>query len=620
MVPPLAPRYPHQIPYIHGLIARGAAAVDRRDTLLVVTGDHGMAARGTHGGEEEARLTPYVMVGPGIRAGVELDVAQTALTSTFTTLLGLPFLPVSESPPLTAILDRPADASRALVTEYYTAKLAAARRLGAVDGSPETIDDTKNRELNALLFGADSSRLGLRVLALATTALGVLIAAWLAWRSAPAAFPRPAMPHHLGLALMAPLSIGVAATGFIVMRGALAFRSSTIALVLMAALLGVLVVAGLALLRSPDLLAHVKRRQLSLFLPVFVVLAAPLVNSHWLHPRPYFELLAVAGATLVARLLGGGRAAAIALVVSVATLYAPQWTQGAWQNDVLLPLVSLAVVVLAAREIRRQPGALALVGCVTLVACFATAWWWRGAPSTTTATLVVGLFSTAIATAIFLRADVGSAAALVIGAATAMFLIMASEVHEAVVFAATALVALAVARLRLDLERPAAVYATAALAVLVRVCLYFALGDQYNISSIRTAPGFVLVEAGTPLLSVVPLLLLKYTLPWLLILAALLPSLARTSAGAASHFVDCLVLGYVARFAAVAAVVDPLRALPNGMDGIVGMYAVTWAEFLTFGIAAVVAGTILHDTAVVPSPTRAPDLARRLSATPRLST
>ena len=34
--------------------------------------------------------------------------------------------------------------------------------------------------------------------------------------------------------------------------------------------------------------------------------------------------------------------------------------------------------------------------------------------------------------------------------------------------------------------------------------------------------------------------------------------------------------------AAVAAIIDPFRFLPNGMDGIVGMFCVTWAEFVTF--------------------------------------
>jgi hypothetical protein len=61
-----------------------------------------------------------------------------------------------------------------------------------------------------------------------------------------------------------------------------------------------------------------------------------------------------------------------------------------------------------------------------------------------------------------------------------------------------------------------------------------------------------------------------------------------------THLFDLLIVGYVVRFAAVAAVVDPFRALPNGMDGIVGMFCVTWVELLTFGLVATLASTLIE--------------------------
>ncbi len=87
--------------------------------------------------------------------------------------------------------------------------------------------------------------------------------------------------------------------------------------------------------------------------------------------------------------------------------------------------------------------------------------------------------------------------------------------------------------------------------------------------------------------------ILKYCLPWVLILAMALPSLAAADRRWTIHLFDLLVVGYVVRFAAVAAVVDPFRVLPNGMDGIVGMFCVTWAELLTFGLVATFAAILV---------------------------
>src|SRR5439155_493212 len=128
----------------------------------------------------------------------------------------------------------------------------------------------------------------------------------------------------------------------------------------------------------------------------------------------------------------------------------------------------------------------------------------------------------------------------------ALFLMLAEYGREALIFLAAACVALVASRGRLDLSRLAIVYAMAALILLVRLCLFFGLGDEYMVSAIRTAPGFRLVEFGLPLTSVISLLMLKYTLPWLVILAGVLPSLVRSGWDAAGRAIALIALGYVA--------------------------------------------------------------------------
>ena len=71
---------------IHGLIQ----AVDA-DTTVVITSDHAMTNRGGHGGSDaEARQTPLVMLGRGIRPLSGLAVDQVDLTPTLAALMGIP--------------------------------------------------------------------------------------------------------------------------------------------------------------------------------------------------------------------------------------------------------------------------------------------------------------------------------------------------------------------------------------------------------------------------------------------------------------------------------------------------------------------------------------------------
>lgn len=593
MVTPMSERYAQQLTFVDGLVARTHAALDPETTLLLVTGDHGMASRGTHGGEEEARLTPYVLVGPGVQSGVKRDLPQTALTSTLSALLGLPFLPVSEHPPMTALLARSAEESQTLVQEYFDGKRrAAATQTGGALAAGT--DDAANTALNEVLFGAEESRVGFRVLAAALTLLGVLGAAFALWKSAPST--RPALSAHLALAIVTPCLIAIVAGGFIWMRSAFAFRSTAIATAVVGAVLVAAAVVAWVLVRFPNLSARLSVWRLSLFVPVLVVLTAPLVNSHWLRPRPYFELLLLGAVALLVPLAGIRRNWGRLPAVAAAVIYVPQLAVGDWQA-VLLPVLAAAVAGLALMNLQSRHGVTTLFARVVVVATFVAAFAWRAAPSTPAASVVLSLFFVGMLLAMLLRDEPIAAAAAIIGSSAALFLIMASDAHESIVFCVVALTALALSRLRLDLGKPGLVYVLAAVVILLRVCLYFELGDQYNISSIRTAPGFLLADYGLPLPTVIGLLLLKYCLPWLVILAMMLRTLAENERRWTAHFFDCLIIGYVVRFAAVAAVVDPFRGLPNGMDGIVGMFCVTWAELVTFGLVATLAGTLLEGRA-----------------------
>ncbi|MCC6765488.1 MAG: alkaline phosphatase family protein [Deltaproteobacteria bacterium] len=594
MVTPRAPRYAQQMTFLDGLLARTAAAIDTSTTLLLVTGDHGMASRGTHGGEDEARRTPYVLVGPGVRAGVRQDLPQTALTSTLLAVLGLPFLPVSLEPPAPVLLDRPASEAEALVREYFDGKRHATATQAShsvLAGAPAT-DAEANQALNDVLFGAEESRAGFRTLAAASTMLGVLGAALLLWRSAPRPSERPAAAAHLALALAAPAALALVATGFLWMRSAFAFRSSTIAMAVVTGVLAAAAVVVWIVVRFPRLTRDLDRWRISAFVPTLVVLTAPLVNSHWLHPRPYFELLLLAAVALMVPLVAARERWARLPAVTAAMIYVPQIAIGDWPH-LLLPLLAVGVVALALRNLRTERSAPTALAATLVLAIFAAAFGWRAAPSTSLASVVLALFFVVMLTAMVLKEAPRAAAALLIASSTALFLVMASDVHEELVFCATAAVALAVSRIRIDLARPGLVYLVATVLVLLRICLYFELGDQYNISSIRTAPGFLLADSGLPLATVIGLLLLKYGLPWIVILAMALPSLAVADRRWTTHLLDLLVVGYVVRFAAVAAVADPFRVLPNGMDGIVGMFCVTWAELLTFGLVATFAATLV---------------------------
>jgi len=280
------------------------------------------------------------------------------------------------------------------------------------------------------------------------------------------------------------------------------------------------------------------------------------------------------------REIGWMPAATVAFLVSPRL---PFPAAGPWLS---VAAASAAVLALAAWNLRGTAGWRSGFGHLLLAALFAAAWLWRAHGGTGAAEMVLVLFAGLVATALVLGEGPLPAATLVIAGSAALFLVLAADAREALVFLLTAAVALVVARRPIDLARPGLLYLAAGLGFLVRLCLFFELGDQYRLSSIRTAPGFVLVDHGLPLAGVTAIMLLKYALPWILVLGALVPSLARTGTRSVRHLLDLLTLGYVARFALVAAVIDPARILPNGLDGIIGVFCLSWAELVTLGIAA----------------------------------
>jgi hypothetical protein len=86
--------------------------------------------------------------------------------------------------------------------------------------------------------------------------------------------------------------------------------------------------------------------------------------------------------------------------------------------------------------------------------------------------------------------------------------------------------------------------------------------------------------------------LLNHALAWLPILAVLLPSLARAGPRAIVHLVDLVSLAYVARFAPVAALIDPFRRLPDGVDALVWTFCVSSVDLAAFGLAATLVAAV----------------------------
>lgn len=585
IVTPYAERYFEQLRLFDGLLGALAEAAGREDTVLLVTGDHGMGARGSHGGaEEEARLTPYVLRGPGVRAGIVADVDQSALAPTLAVLLGLPLPVVSEQPPAVELLAISPEAARQMTESYFGAKAAAAG-VPASAGEIAGDDRAVNEHLNLVLFGSGGSRLPARALMVLVTGLGVAVSLAMcgkviARRSG--AWTRDVLTAALPLFMFA-------FAGSVFLRPRLGQNLSYQVLVAGIDATTVMVAGSGGVLLLGRWRERLGRLRPGLFFAAAVIASAPLLGSPWRSPARFFEALLLVAMAIMAIAWRSRlpRWAPVVLLgpVGLAILHYLPGSDGAIPQWVYLSPLTIAIVGLAGWNLSSAGRVRGTLAFVTICVAFAASWAWRAHPVPPLAAMVLAASLASILAATFMAEPLG-AATLVIGGSAALFLMMADFGREALVFLAAGTGALIAARGRLDLSHLKVVYATAAVAILLRLCLFFQLGDEYMLSAIRTSAGFRLVDFGLPLATVIALMVLKYTLPWLIILAAVLPSLARSSRQAAREVVLLIALGYVARLALVAALADPLRMITDGVQVLVGIFCISWAEFVTFVLAA----------------------------------
>ncbi|MEO6027441.1 MAG: alkaline phosphatase, partial [Candidatus Binatia bacterium] len=572
LVTPFAPEYRDALTFLDGLLGETLATVDN-ETIVLVTGDHGMGPRGTHGGrDDDATLTPYVLWGPGVRAGASSNLAQTALPPTIAALIGLPMPAASENPPATDLMALDTNASQTLLDEFIGRKLAAARSLVPALALPPRGDlATVNAHLNEILFASTDPRIAARIATFALFTLAAAVALLFARAEMPARQTRDTPIGLLLSAFAVPLAFVAAATTLIAWRSALPFQPEVLA-VIAATLLGVgCIVVAITLYHSATARERFERAELAVYFWASVLLATPLLTSGWFSNRHFFQLLAVAlvGVGFIAsrRMVTNPPSAALGwcaltlLAVGFATTRQMNALASEW--PFVLP-GTIAVLVLAIASLRDTPRSSAIVGAGVLVAGAVSALVWRAVGGTMPALAMLAVFATGIAWATVIRRTPFGAAAIVVGVSTFLGLTMASDTQEAIMFLVAGLVTLCLTQLALPLGRPRAIYFAALAALALRLALYISLGDSYSLNSIRTAPGFRLAEAGLSLPLVITTLLLKYALPWLMILAIALPALKDDDTRLGRRFVQLLALGYVARFFALAAVADPFRVLPHG--------------------------------------------------------
>jgi hypothetical protein len=595
---PYSDAYVAQLRFIDGLIGEVAHAARTRDTILLVTGDHGLGARGSHGGaEEEARITPYVLVGSGVTKGVRRNIAQTAIAPTLAVLLGLPLPVVSEYPPLTDLIDASPDAEQQLLTAYLAAMSAAARSVAhdAASDVPEgAVDRGDDSWLNAALFDAGGSRRGMRSLAPAVTLAAVLAA--LAACDAPAIAAAGSLGGQALIALGPPLALAAAGSVLLPRWVGANFPFVGVGLAMGLGSTFLIALGACVILWCAPVRRAVRGFETAGFFAAQTVLGVPLLASQWRSPAPAFELLMMAALVVLAvlsrRRMGRWVLGLAVLPLGVACLYHAPATHGAIPQWTYLGPLTAAAIALAVRNLRGlgRTACLSSSGCVAIV--FATAWLWRMQPAPTAATLALGAFAVTVAAAVVV-AEPEAAATLLVAGSGALFLMMADLGREALVFLVTTCGALLALRMRLDLTRTSVLYGAAGFAVLLRLCLFFQLGDEYLLSGINTAPGFRLVEFGMPLGTVVALLVLKYSLPWLVILAVGLPSMIRSGVPVARSLCSLVALGYLARLAVVGAAAEPLHVITDGVKGLVGLFCISWAEFVTFAVAATLTMTVV---------------------------
>lgn len=116
-------------------LARIAAALDGSRTALIVTTDHGHIDAGGHGGWEPiVKEVPLVMVGQGIRAGVEGEGTQADIAPTVAALLGIPIPAHAMGRPLLEALEGPPEVLDAIARASAQQRTALIRQVEAVLG------------------------------------------------------------------------------------------------------------------------------------------------------------------------------------------------------------------------------------------------------------------------------------------------------------------------------------------------------------------------------------------------------------------------------------------------------------------------------------------------------
>ncbi len=557
--------------------------------VLLVTGDHSLAARGGHGGgEEEARRPPFVFWGAGIRAGVRQDLPQAAIPTTLGVLLGFPLLEVSEQPPATALLSLSPEQAQAVHTAYFTAKRHVAGLEPVVAVAHEAAE---NQRLNQRLFGPPTPRTSGRLLTAVLTAAALLLALAGVWRAqVQGGSPTLTFPLLAGITLAPWILLLVSASFFLQLRAAghLGLASRPLALVLGLLACGLGILLWRLVLRT--------QADLEIWVPALVatatgVLTLPLLANAWVRPDALY--------------LGGLAGLALAVL----------WQ--ARQQVITYPLLGLALFTAllfpAAPELALGCASLTVLGLIyfllrrsspllsgrfgLLVMVFAAAWAWRLLGGPTFAGITLGGWLGTLIAGLRTR-EPRSASIQLIGGAAALFLVLADTPLFALAFLGAAALALLLVNRRPPEElRPTHLALIVLAAVLARVGLVYLLGDAYTLGNVRTGAGFRLTASGFSPVFTTLLLVIKFTLPWLLLLAALLPCLAAAGTsgprtprpGFASlglaQTLHLLTLAYTARFAALAALVDPFRLLPNGMRGLLGVFALTLGEWICFVLA-----------------------------------
>jgi hypothetical protein len=257
-----------------GEVVRAFRAL-RPDATILLAADHGVTARGTHGGGEgDARRAPFVLVGPRVARGVRLEIPQSALAPTVAALLGLPVPPLAESPPALDATTLSAGERADALDRYLRARLEVARGLG--EGDLAAVIEARRarvfaegpavavvglaaayRDLEARAFGAEGR--GAAVAALLLAGLGA-VALLRTARTDAGLLPPAAVAGMAALALVSAFAAPPLNAGAVVLAACVVFagrrsptRSGARMLVLASFVaLPVAAAAGLALLGASD--------------------------------------------------------------------------------------------------------------------------------------------------------------------------------------------------------------------------------------------------------------------------------------------------------------------------------------------------------------------------------